>query len=80
MANVEHIKSLANYLSSPLGSEYIDDGLRVLEWMKDSPRDETDIKGKEDGRDPKHDDCQYHHHDGFDRPLSVRTMVKTREL
>ena len=79
-ANAVYIKSLANYLRSPLGSEYINDGPRVFEWMKDSPRDETNIQGKEDGRNPKHDDCQYHHHDSFDRPLSVRTMVKTREL
>lgn len=75
-----YVNSLANYLHSPLASGYIDDGLRVFERMKDSLGDETDIQGKEDGRDPKHDDCQYHHHDGFDRPLSERTMVKTREL
>ena len=79
MANEAYVNSLANYLHSPLGSEYINDTPRVFEWMKDSLRYNPDIQGKKDGRYPKHDDCQYHHHDGFDRPLSVRAMVKTRE-
>jgi len=77
---VAYVNSLDNYLRSPLGSGYINDGPRVFKWMKDSLRDETDIQGKEDGRDPKHDNCQYNHHNGLDRPLSVRTIEKTREL
>jgi len=35
-------------------------------------------KKKHRGRDAKHDDCQYHHHDGCDCLLSPAEQVKSR--
>jgi hypothetical protein len=38
------------------------------------------VQNKEQGRETKHDDCQYHHDDDGDRLLSPRAAMKVHEV
>jgi hypothetical protein len=74
-----YVDSLKNDLCSRFGSKKINNGLGVFVWIKHSIRDKIYVQGKEGGRDAKHDDCQHHHHDGRDCPLSLAAVAKACE-
>jgi hypothetical protein len=71
-----HVNSLKDDLYSHLGSIKIDNSLGVFLWMEQSIREEICFQKKHRGRDAKHDDCQYHHHDGCDCLLSPAATAK----
>ncbi len=73
-----HVNSLKDYLCSHLGSIKIDNSLWVFLWtqMEQSICEEICFQKKHRGRDAKHDDCQYHHHDGCDCLLSPAATAK----
>jgi hypothetical protein len=71
-----HVNSLKDDLCSRLGSIKIDNGLGVFLWMEQSICEETCLQRKHRGRDAKHDDCQYHHHDGCDCLLSPAATAR----
>lgn len=75
-----YVYSLENDLCGQLGSGHINDGPRILVWVKESIRVKIYVYGEVGGRETKHDDCQDCHHDGCARPLPPRAVEKTRKL
>jgi hypothetical protein len=73
-----HVNSLKDDLCSRLGSIKIDNSLGIFLWtlMEQSICEEICFQKKHRGRDAKHDDCQYHHHDGSDCLLSPAATAK----
>jgi hypothetical protein len=69
-----------NDLCCSLWSPKINDSFGVFFWVKESICHGINVQGKVRGRDAKHDDCQYHHDGGADRPLSTRATMKMHKV
>jgi hypothetical protein len=71
-----HVNSLKDDTCSRLGSINIDNCLGVFLWVEQSICEEMCFQKKDRGRNAKHDDCQYHHHDCCDCLLSPASTTK----